>query len=287
MLLGAFGTIAQTERGTAPLPSGREFKNLVYVPGGHERHQLDLYLPDSASPQPFPLVIWIHGGAWRQGSKDRCPARFLLQEGFAVASINYRLSQHAIYPAQIQDCKTAVRWLRAHAGQYGLDPDHFGAWGSSAGGHLAALLGTTGHVDAFDLGPHPELSSRVQAVCDFFGPTDFLRMNDHPGRMDHNAPDSPESQLVGGPIQEHPEKTAQANPVTHVAKDAPPFLIMHGDRDPLVPYQQSELLDKKLRAAGVPSELVLIKGAGHGFKARDTHDKVRQFFLKQLKPESD
>src|SRR5262249_12628746 len=146
-------------------------RDLPYVTGGHQRQTLDLYLP--SAEQPVPLIIWIHGGAWRVGSKeDDLPLDYLAQ-GCAVASINYRLSQHALFPAQIEDCKAAVRWLRANATRFKLDPQRFGAWGPSAGGHLAALLGTTGAVRAFEVGANLVVSSRVQAVVDYFGPTDF------------------------------------------------------------------------------------------------------------------
>jgi len=137
-------------------------RNLEYVPGGHERNKLDLYLPAMAE-KPLPVVVWIHGGAWRAGSKEGCPAVGLVSRGYAVASINYRLSQHAVFPAQIEDCKAAIRFLRAAAKQYKLDPDHVGVWGASAGGHLVALLGTSGGVKDLE-GRRGSLgqSSRVQ-----------------------------------------------------------------------------------------------------------------------------
>jgi acetyl esterase/lipase len=239
-------------------------RDLAYAPGGHPRQTLDLYLPPSAAP--LPLIIWIHGGAFRMGSKaDDVPADYLTL-GYAVASLNYRLSQHALFPAQIEDCKAAVRWLRAHAGAYGLDPARFGAWGSSAGGHLAAMLGTTGAARELEVGQHLDVSSRVQAVVDYYGPTDFLQMDAQrpPDGMLHDPADSPESQLVGGAIQEHPERVARANPISYVTADAPPFLVVHGNRDPLVPYQQSVLLVNALRAAGAPVQFYTVAGGGHG-----------------------
>ena len=199
----------------------------------------------------------MHGGAWRGGSKERNPALRFLDKGYAVAGINYRLSQHALFPAQIQDCKAAIRWLRTHAPQYGCDGNRVGVWGSSAGGHLVALLGTTGDVPTFDTGPNLTVSSRVQAVCDWFGPTDFLRMNDVLGAMDHDAADSPESRLVGGPIQENREAVVRANPISYITFDDPPFLIMHGDQDQLVPPNQSELLYHALQEAGVDDAVIV------------------------------
>lgn len=265
------------------IPEGmRVERNLEYVPGGHERNKLDLYLP-SVAEKPLPVVVWIHGGAWRAGGKEGCPAVGLVARGYAVASINYRLSQHAVFPAQIEDCKAAIRFLRAVAKQYGLDPDHVGVWGASAGGHLVALLGTSGGVKDLEgrrgsLGP----SSRVQCVVDWFGPTDFTRMGGW-----HDAPDSPEAQLLGGPVAKNKDKAARANPITYVTKDDPPFLIMHGEDDGTVPISQSELLDAALRRARVPSTFVRIGGAGHGgpaFNAPENRKRIEDFFDKHLKP---
>src|SRR5918997_2465759 len=258
-------------------------RDLHYVSGGHPRQMLDLYLPRAAGP--LPLIVWIHGGAFRVGSKeDRLP-REMLERGFAIASLNYRLSQHARFPAQIEDCKAAVRWLRAHADSYGLDPSRFASWGESAGGHLAAMLGTAGHERSFEVGEHLEHSSRVQAVLDFFGPTDFLQMDAHrlPEGMVHDAEGSPESQLIGGPIQDRPAEVARANPVTFVTPAAPPFLIVHGDRDPLVPYHQSTLLVAALRGAGVPVTFYTVADGGHGnFDDSRINTLVRDFLATHL-----
>jgi acetyl esterase/lipase len=201
----------------------------------------------------------------------------------AVAGVQYRVSGEARFPASIQDCKAAVRWLRAHASEYGLAPGRFAVGGASAGGHLAAMVGATAHTSVFDVGEHLEESSRVRAVLDFFGPTDFLQMDAHrpPNGMVHDAPDSPESQLVGGPIQENPEKVAQANPVTWVTAEAPPFLIVHGDRDPLVPHHQSVLLAEALRQAGVPVTFYTVEGAGHGGFDDPQVDRLTKEFLER------
>ncbi len=262
-------------------------RDLAYVANGHPRQKLDLYLPSAGTH--LPLIIWVHGGAFRMGSKegiefDPVPLEYLAQ-GYAVASINYRLSQHALFPAQIEDCKAAVRWLRAHAQQFKLNAARFGAWGPSAGGHLSALLGTTGAVTAFDVGEYLDVSSRLQAVVDYFGPTDFLQMDEQrlPDGMIHNPPDSPESQLIGGALQEHKARVAQANPITYVTRAAPPFLIVHGDRDPLVPYQQSVLLETALRGAGVPVTFYTVVGAGHGgFTDPRVPELTQAFFAKHL-----
>jgi acetyl esterase/lipase len=250
-----------------------EHRDIVYKTTAARPLALDIYVPDGVRAPP--LVIWVHGGAWRTGSRAKPPALYLLDRGFAVASISYRFSQEAVFPAQIEDCRDAVRWLRGHASQYGYDATRIGVWGASAGGHLAALLGTSGSgVD------------KVHAVVDFFGPTDIPEMAKFPGKMDHNSPDSPESQLIGGPLQENKEKAALANPIRFVTADDPPFLIVHGDQDPLVPPNQSELLETALKSAGVPVEYLVLKGAGHGgpqFSTPEIRDKITAFFHRHLR----
>ncbi len=275
------------------LPEGvTVHRDLVYATVGQRELPLDLYLPPSE--QPLPVVIWIHGGGWRSGSKGSAgPARPLTGQGYAVVDVEYRLSGEAIFPAQIQDCKAAVRWVRANAKKYNLDADHIGVWGSSAGGHLAALLGTAGDVDDFETEANAGYSSRVQAVCDWFGPTDLLLMNKQAiagSTLDHDAPDSPESKLVGGPIQQQPftSLAQKANPIQYVSKDDPPFLIVHGDNDRLVSYRQSELLQAALTKAGVPSKLQIEPGADHGLSGgkRSRTELVEQavgFFDQHLK----
>jgi acetyl esterase/lipase len=285
LCLSLFSAFAFAQPGTR-LPEGtRAFRDMAYVTSGHERQKLDLFVPAGAT-NPLPLIIWIHGGAWFAGSKENCPALRYLDRGYAVASINYRLSQHAIFPAQIEDSKAAVRWLRAHAKEYNLDPARFSAWGSSAGGHLVALLGTSGDVKEFEVGENLDASSRVQAVVDWFGPTDFIQMSKYSptnAPFNHDAVDSPESRLIGGAIQQHKEKVARANPITYIGKDDPPFLIMHGDKDNIVPYQQSELLHEALQKAGVGTTLKIIAGAGHGFGGAEIDRQVAEFFDKHLR----
>jgi acetyl esterase/lipase len=268
------------------LPEGTHvYKDLAYMDDGHPRHLLDLYVPPDANKAP--LIIWIHGGAWLAGDKSNPRPLPFLAEGFAVASINYRLIQHAIFPAQIMDCKAAVRWLRANADKYHLDPDRFAVWGESAGGHLAALVGTTGDVDVFEPNDGLQVSSKVQAAIDFFGPTDFLQMDAHrlPSGIHFGSEDAPEARLIGGPVQQNKEKAAAANPITYVSKDDPPFLIVHGDQDPLVPHHQSELLEAALRQAGVPVTFYTVKGGGHGgFNDPNVPELVGRFLNAHLRP---
>jgi len=279
----------RSQQDRTPGPAQAE-RDIVYATVGGRDLLLDLYRPEKAA-KPLPVILWVHGGGWRKGSKNSINrVGGILSRGYALVSVDYRLSGEAIFPAQIEDCKAAVRWVRANAHRYGLDPDRIGAWGSSAGGHLVALLGTTGDVKQFDAhGANLDQSSRVQAVCDWFGPTDFLRMNDFPGGMDHDGPDSPESLVIGGPIQENKDKVARANPITYVTSDDPPFLIMHGDNDQSVPYNQSELLYDALKKAGVEVTLYRVKGGGHGFRdatedsSTDLFEMAARFFDKHLK----
>ena len=288
-LLLAAALAAHAQAPQPRLPAGvRALRDIAYVEGGHERQKLDLFLPEKADA-PRPLIVWVHGGAWLAGGKDQCPALRFVGEGYAVASVGYRLSQHAVFPAQIEDCKAAIRWLRAHAKDYALDPQRIGVWGSSAGGHLVALLGTSGDVKDFDTGANLDQSSAVQAVCDWFGPTDLTAMAAHalPGAtIDHDAPDAPEAKLIGGAVQENKAKAARANPIAYASRDDAPFLIMHGDRDPTVPYHQSQLLFDALKQAGASVHLHTIHGAGHGgagFNGRDTGEMVGAFFDERLK----
>lgn len=262
------------------LPPGTEsFKDLAYGPHS-ERNTLDLFTPKSSST--LPLVIYIHGGGWWNGSKNgNNPAIFLLEKGYAVAAINYRLVDQAIFPAQIEDCKAAVRFLRANAKKYNLNPDSFGVLGVSAGGHLVALLGTTGGMkDLEGDGLNKDVSSRVQAVVDFYGPADFLHF-----KLKED-PASTVTKLLGGVLTEKRELAAKASPVTHTTKDDAPFLIFHGDEDPKVPLEQSEFLLSALRKAGVESELVVVKGGSHGgmgFNTAEQRVKITDFFNKHLK----
>jgi len=241
---------------------------------------LDLLLPPHAGRR-IPLVIYIHGGAFLEGDKAESGpvAQALLRSGYAVASINYRMTGEARYPAAVQDAKAAVRRLRADARTYGLRPDRFAVWGESAGGYLAAMVGATGSqrtvFDAPQLG-HATTSSAVQAVVDEYGPTDFLTMDADsvdpggcPGDwwMRHDEPDSADSRWLGGALPSIPAVARAASPLTYVARAArgtlPAFAIDHGDEDCTVPYAQSLALVRALRARKAPVSFTLVPGAGH------------------------
>lgn len=252
--------------------------DIVYTgdPEASRKQRLDLFLPEHGA-EKAPVVVWIHGGAWRAGDKQWGPFRALTSHGYAVASINYRLSKQAAFPAQLQDCKKAVAWIREHADEYGLDAGRIGVWGASAGGHLAALLGTTGGVPSLDPKGEISTSTKVQAVCDWYGPAD---LSDVVGRRRRSFAVRAVALLLGGNLT---KKTAlEASPVHYVSPDDAPFLIMHGDRDKRVPVDQSAKLYEALRKNGVQATLLIAEGKGHGLD--DTHhDEVLKFFDKYLR----
>lgn len=249
------------------------YLDLSYVDDGNPAHKLELYVPSGAS-SPVPLIVFIHGGGWQDGDKQLGPNSYPLRyarNGYAVASINYRLSDEAIFPAQIYDCKAAIRWLRANAARYNLDATRFGAWGPSAGGHLASLVGTSNDVADLEgtLGGNLQFSSRVQAVVDWYGVIDFLQQdallaqNGCPNR-NHNAPDSPESRLMGCAIQSCPDAVRRASPITYVTPDDPPFFIEHGTADCTSAPGQSQIFQTLFQSVGHDSSLTVLQGAGHG-----------------------
>ena len=273
--------VAQAPKGPK-LPAGVTAQvDLAY--GDHERNKLDLYLPKA--DKPLPLVIWVHGGAWEAGDKSGGnPALPLLTEGYAVASVNYRFSKHAVFPAQIEDTRAAVRFLRANAKKYNLNPDKFGAWGASAGGHLVALLAVGSDVKDLDgkNTTNPTVSSAVQAVIDWFGPTDMASLTP-PGSRPNAV-----TRLLGGDTGEKADVAKLASPLTYanVGMAGAPLLILQGDKDPLVPLSQSEKLTDAYKKAGGEVELVVFPGAGHGgkeFTIPDQRKKALAFFDKHLK----
>jgi acetyl esterase/lipase len=241
---------------------------------------LDIWIPETGEA-PYPLVVFVHGGAFMMGDKsmDIAHVADVLEAGYAAAGIDYRLSGEALFPAAVQDVKAAVRFLRANAAEYGLDPEAFAAWGASAGGNLVSMIGTTGDqqtvLDDPSLG-NPDVSSAVDAVVAWFPPVDFLQMAGqfqelYPAACageppSADSPDSPESKYLGSPVQEVPELAAAANPISYIATatELPVFAIAAGDSDCLVPHQQSMLLHDALAAAGAQTSLTIVPGAGHG-----------------------
>lgn len=258
-------------------------KDIPYVKNGHQRQKFDLYLPKNyKSKKALPLVIWIHGGGWRKLSKENFGRQtFLLKYGFAVASINYRLSIHEKFPAQIFDAKSAVRYIRKNAEKYHINPDKIGVWGSSAGGHLVSLLGVTNNLKEFE--GDLDTSSNVQAVCSWFGVSDMTQITITLKEKGDTKGTPNITKLLGGTAQEKKELAYKSSPVNYVTKNAPPFLQMHGDLDNIVPIEESIILNNLLTNAGVASELVVVKGAKHAFfKEEKELNKVAEFFTKYL-----
>lgn len=298
MFLTAATAISAQIHPPGPLPRLLEalrcHPDLSYAANGNSRQQLDLYLPRSpAGHGPLPLLLFFHGGAFLGGDRkpepepgDPCGLRLLLSLAaggdYAAASVGYRLSPEACWPAQIHDAKAAVRWLRGQAAIYRLDPDRIGVMGTSAGGHLAAILGTSGGEASLEgrLGSHLEAGSQVACVVDQYGPTDFLALHG----ADNHSPNTPAAKLIGGPLPQHPEATRGASPLAYVRPGNPPFLILHGTADPVVPFRQSELLHEALLQAGVDATLVPVHGGGHGgFSSPDLPLRITAFFDHHLR----
>jgi acetyl esterase/lipase len=267
-----------------------EIRNLTYVSSKtSDNQQLDLFRPTSWK-SPLPVVIYIHGGGWQTSDRSTNFVKPLLENGYAVASIGYRTSGEARWPAQIHDCKAAVRWLRANAKKYDLDASRFGVWGTSSGGHLGALLGLTQKNAALEgnLG-NSGFSSDVQAVCDWFGTSDLQTFdaqqsaNRFARKHGFNNGKSIEA-LLGGPVKLHAKGAKQASPVAYASAPSPPFLLLHGDRDWTIPLAQSEELYTALRKNNAPVQLIVLEGFVHGAAAapKDAISKSIHFFNTNL-----
>lgn len=244
--------------------------NVFYAGNKNPRQSLDIWTTANLPPNAnLPVVVWIHGGAWRSGNKSHVHdivKRMVLTKRYVGVSLNYRLSQEKRWPAQLHDCKAAIRWIHANAKSFGGDRKRIFLMGSSAGGHLVSMLTTTMGDKAQEgsVGSIPDRDVTLIGGISLYGPTDFLRMNDFPSTIDHDAANSPESQLIGAPIQSRPELVKLANPITFVDPTDPPLLLIHGTNDKLVCFNQSQLLHDAIKAAGGQSTLVTIQGGGHG-----------------------
>lgn len=274
----------------------RKWLDLAYA-GLSPSHKLDIYLPETGEG-PFPVLFYMHGGGFRMGDKqDIYLASYLhaLDRGYALVSVNYRLSGEAIFPGPLQDCKAALRWLRANGGQYELDVDRVAVGGQSSGGNFAAMMCVSAGAEFFEdptLG-HPEQSTAVQVGFDWYGPTDFSLMDEQlaangKGVCDHSEPDSPESQYLGAPVLKVPDMVALANPMTWVNPDMAPLLIQHGRDDVGVPVQQSMELERVIREKVGPDrcELDIIDGARHDspvFTSPENLDRVFGFLDRYLR----
>jgi acetyl esterase/lipase len=265
------------------LPAGvKRISNIEYSRPSTGALLLDFYLPSTAPTKPLPVILWTHGGGWKNGSKENCPLTWLAAEGYAVVSLNYRLSWAAKWPAQIDDARAAIRWLRTNATQYGLDPACFAISGGSSGGNLASIVGTAPAATG------ETVSSRVGAVIDFYGASDMLSIPVNvpgPSKTEADLATSNGAKLLGGTVRDRPELARQVSPRHNITKDDPPFLIIHGDQDDQVPLEQSERLHARLREVGIPSEFHVLTGAGHGGKAFDTPEVrgwIRAFLRRSL-----
>jgi len=269
-------------------------EDVVYGEAGGTELHVDIAYPKQTPAKPMPAVMLIHGGGWAGGSHKGYLPTYLAQNGYFIATVEYRLSGEAPWPAQIEDCKLAIRWLRANAEKYHVDPNRIGVMGHSAGGHLVSCLGTLGEESSLDVGAYAGLKSSVQAVVDEAGPVDFTPagrptvgtvMEDHPGLL----------KLFGGSYDAKMDAWKQASSALHVTAQTPPFLILHGEQDHLVPIHQAEEMAAALKTAGVPYELIRIKNAGHGLRADKPTDPpadpdptaqqniILHFFDQQLK----
>jgi acetyl esterase/lipase len=272
---------------------------------GQGKLQLDLYLPAHPASTLLPVLIYIPGGGWLEGNKKNCPGEVVARRGYALACINYRPSNQALFPAQIKDAKKAVRWLRTHAAIYHLNPNQFGAWGESAGGHLSALLGTSAGVKQLETGAgDPKISSKIQAVCNWYGPTDFTRVP--PAFKGAATPEvikknrgkpwlrytEATSKLLGGSVLQKRELATLANPINYIDRDDPPFLMVHGEKDKIVPISQSELLATALQEKGVEVKFVRDRNLTHSYAGKNGEkfdprliDMAIDFFDTHLKGE--
>lgn len=260
-----------------------------YADNDNPKQALDLYLPKQRkTDKPLPVVAYIHGGGWingdRLGAASGC-IQMARTGDYAAVAIGYRLTNEASFPAQIHDCKAAIRWVRGHAKELNLDPDKIGVWGSSAGGHLSSLLGTSGDVKDLegDLGSHDDQSSRVRCVANLCGPEDFsvALMFDKEGRSIFK--DNAVEGLLGGSAEAKPDVAKAASPATYVSADDPPFIHFHGTQDLRVAYRHAELIHGALEKAGVSSLLVPITGGGHGSVSHPgVRERVDLFMARHL-----
>ena len=264
--------------------AGKVIKDIEFASVQGQSLKLDLYLP--AKPKGSGLVVWIHGGGWRNGTKEKCFITWLPEHGYAVASISYRLSSVAKFPAQLHDCKGAVRWLRTNASKYGYDPQKIFVAGASAGGHLTALMATTSGHKLLDgrTGGNLDQSSSVLAAIDYYGATDFiLRSKTQPSRA--NEKGSVVYDLLGGGAHEKIEAAKLASACYHISKDDVPLLVFHGTNDKTVLIDQSQAIEAKYVRAGLSIRFHAIKGAGHGgdvFYSGENARRLLKFLGEQM-----
>lgn len=279
-----FLRVASGQAGGSSATGGNleHLKNIDYVGGNNPRQMLDLLLPKDRAGKKRPMVVFVHGGGWMSGKKEDGLdiVRTLAATGdYATATINYRLTQEAVWPAQIHDCKAAIRFLRGKAAEYGIDPDKIGVMGASAGGHLVAMLGTSGGIDGLEggLGSFAKQSSRVQCVVNFFGPANFLTFFGKEVAIEKVRRDNMAVRLLGKKDEEIKANAKEASPVSWITNDDAPFFTAHGTKDNLVPFAQAEELHGALEKSGVESHLIAMEGAGHGFLNLELNRRIKLF----------
>lgn len=271
---------------------------LIYQSLSGEDQHIHLFLPTrpfpvpgAVTPEPCdPLIIYVPGSAWMRQAPwmGLSKAVDTVRRGYAFAIVEYRPSEVACFPAHVEDAKSAIRYLRLHAREFGVDPERFALWGDSSGGHTVTMAAVTGDTQ-LDGGQNPGASLAVRCVVDWFGPTDIGEMHKYPSAMDHLSAGSPEGMLLGGKaILDAPEAVQAANPIHYLTRDTslPPFLIMHGDKDNVVPFNQSVLLYQALRAAGKDVTFFKLAGAGHGvggFASSEANGMALDFIAQHMK----
>lgn len=275
-------------------PGVRIIRDIEFARHGKQPLKLDILRPKTDGTRPSPAVVWIHGGSFHKGSRNvfYSPLFKLIPRGFILVSIDYRLSQDAVFPAQVQDCKCAIRWIRAHSKEYGIDPRRIGACGGSAGGDLATFLGTSAGEKSLegDSGWKDQRSD-VQAVADYYGPTDLqaipkgfasTKAGIAFGTLIANSRFCPISEFLGCSMWKDSDKCRAANPITYIRKRTAPFIILHGEKDQTVPLNQSLLLYEALKKHNTEAELVIIKNKGHEFSDSQADSKMIEFFTRHL-----
>ncbi len=298
--LNMFAQTAEPNFEISTIESSKTWLDLDYVGDGIIGHKLDIFLPKKGKAH-FPIIVTIYGSAWFSNSaKGSCFkdgfGQALLNNGFAVVSINHRSSADAVWPAQLHDIKAAIRFIRANATKFSLDSSFVGVTGFSSGGHLSTMLGVTSNLKNTKIGPlnidlegnignNPNSSSHVNAVVDWFGPTNFITMDFCGSRFKHDDIKSPESSLIGGAIQDNKDKVALANPISYISKNTVPFLIIHGTNDKLVPYCQSQELYQKMQQFKVSSQFITVDGGEHGpgVMIEKYYERMLNFFITQKK----
>jgi acetyl esterase/lipase len=287
LVLAVSAATSQAQQATKVPDNVELLRNVEFGKGGDINLTMHILRPRPLPKEAMPVLVYINGSAWMHDNKDLAIGRLIAtaQQGYFGATIQIRTSGEAHFPAQIEDAKCAIRFLRAKAKEYNIDTNRIGVWGDSSGGHISALVGLTADVKELEgSGGWPEFSSRVAAVCAMCPAIDFLSP-DWPPR--HNAPNGPAFRLLGGdPTKDKTDLAKKASPLTYVSKESPPFFIVHGDNDTTVPYSQGELLLAALKKAGVEARLYTVKGGNHGSVHQCNEIVMKEFFDKQFKSET-